>query len=124
MAVGAFQRVDTVQKTLAEIWNGSQWSLVTSPNVPRTRPFDVLASVSCISATACTAVGASIHKTLIESWNGTAWAIVPSPNKVLGTSRNPLEGVSCASAAMCAAVGNYGPNFRGKTLIELGTPPS
>jgi hypothetical protein len=92
------------------------WSVVPSPN----RSGDnQLAGVSCVSATACTAVGSfgrPVH-TLIESWNGTKWSIVPSPNS--GSGHNQLNGVSCVSATACTAVGYFGRSTTGvKTLIE------
>src|SRR5215471_19282558 len=102
-----------VPKTLVERWNGSAWSIVPSPN---RAGVDELQGVSCVSASACTAVGWSAPspksgpssvRTLIETWNGTAWSIVPSPNPRTGTG-NFLFGVSCVTAAFCAAVGSYG----------------
>jgi hypothetical protein len=101
--------------TLIESWNGTGWSVVPSPN-----PSDdsVLKGVSCVSATACTAVGFGNPGTgtLVESWNGTSWSVVPSPNP--GTD-NTLLSVSCASAAACTAAGYYDTNGTGiVTLIE------
>src|SRR5215471_20892255 len=99
-------------KTLVERWNGTAWSIVPSPN---RAGLDELQGVSCVSASACTAVGFSAaspksrfsYRTLIETWNGAAWSIVPSRNP--GTGRgNFLYGVSCVTAAFCAAVGHYG----------------
>ncbi len=56
---------------MIESWDGTSWSVVPSPN-PATD--DGLEGVSCVSATACTAVGrgliSGVSKTLIES--GTA----------------------------------------------------
>ena len=67
-------------KTLVERWNGTSWSIVTSPN-PSGATFAVLSGVSCPSTTSCYAVGESaLDKTLVEHWNGTSWSIVASPN--------------------------------------------
>jgi hypothetical protein len=68
--------------------------------------------VSCVSATACTAVGeyanrAGSVRTLVESWNGTAWSVVPSPNKGTVNDPNDLSWVSCVPASGCTAVGFY-----------------
>jgi hypothetical protein len=99
-------------KTLIESWNGTRWSVVSTPN-PRSSNY--LYGVSCVSATTCTAVGDSLasagDKTLIESWDGTSWSVVPSPTPRINSN---LYGVSCASAAVCTAAGSD----RGKTLIE------
>ncbi len=68
----------------------------------------MLYTVSCSSATACTAVGeydaSSGYMTLVESWNGTTWSIQPSPNPTEAESSS-LKGVSCTSATVCTAVG-------------------
>ena len=77
--------------------------------------------VSCVSASACTAVGddgqGPFRKTLVESWNGTRWSVVPSPNPA--KSHNYLFAVSCVSASACTATGTHGNRdpFRG-ALVE------
>jgi hypothetical protein len=77
--------------TLIESWDGSTWSVVPSPNRGNP-PADDLGGVSCVSPTACTAVGSSgnrTSKTLVESMNGI-------PPKFSG----PAPGqVTCAIAA-------------------------
>lgn len=58
-------------KTLMESWDGTHWSLVSSPS-PASSP--VLNGISCVSPAACTAAGmrfnSGVFQTLIES--GTA----------------------------------------------------
>jgi hypothetical protein len=109
--VGTSYTHTTEPKTLIESWNGSTWAIVPSPNQAAGRlGVNYLDGVSCVSASACTAVGfywtnsRRVPKTLIESWNGTAWTIVPSPSP--GTGSNYLSSVSCTSATACTAVGN------------------
>ena len=52
-------------------------------------------SVSCASATTCTAVGTALGRaTLAESWNGTSWRIEPTPPPT-GSAYSTLDGVSC-----------------------------
>jgi hypothetical protein len=97
-----------MNRTLAEHWNGTSWSIVPTPNVGLGDNF--LQSVVAISPTAVWAVGhyddgAGLHRTLIERWDGTAWTIVPSPN--VGTSSNWLYSVSAGSAKNVWAVGTY-----------------
>jgi hypothetical protein len=111
-AVGTSYTRTTEPKTLIESWNGSTWSIVPSPNPAAGRlGVNYLDGVSCVSASACTAVGFSwtnsrrVPRTLIESWDGTAWTIVPSPSP--GPGSHYLSSVSCISAASCTAVG-YG----------------
>jgi hypothetical protein len=107
-------------QTLIEHWNGTAWSIVTSPNTSATQS-NYLSDVTCASASDCWAVGsyytggvASVSQSLIEHWNGTAWSIVTSPNT---TQDNVLSGVTCTSASDCWAVGDYGDNVS-HTLIE------
>ena len=78
MAVGAQSTSGTQDQytALIEAWDGASWSVVPGPGWSGLQ----LQGVSCVSATACTAVGARKSGTLIESWNGTSWSIVPSPN--------------------------------------------
>jgi hypothetical protein len=107
---------DYSRDTLAESWNGTAWSVVPSPNPAPNGDF--LDGVSCVSATACTAVGSAGRKTLAESWNGTAWSVVPSPPDKSSTGTE-LRAVSCVSATACTAVGDYVQGSSGpKTLAE------
>ena len=94
--------------TLVERWNGSAWTIQSSPNPSGATASD-LNEVSCASASACIAVGYSLNSTgtfqpLAEGWNGTAWSVlsVPAPS---GATSDYLEGVSCASASACTATG-------------------
>ena len=106
-AVGEYQPAAGQSRPLIERWNGTTWSIVTSPN-PAGASFSRLYAVSCISAANCFAVGqqssASVPngRTLIERWNGKAWSIVVSANPAIG---GQLNGVSCTSASFCVAVG-------------------
>ena len=115
-AVGYSNNGSSTQ-TLIELWNGTSWSAVTSPN-PAGSPV-LLYGVSCISSTVCTAVGLSYNgsgdETLIESWNGTSWSIVPSPNV---DSYNFLQGVSCTSSINCTAVGGSSTGSSQQPLAE------
>ncbi len=99
--------------TLVESWNGTAWSVVSTPNPRMTFYGDQLNGVSCISAVSCQAVGVwansnSTWVTLIESWNGSRWSILSSPNR--GTTYDYLNGISCPSTVSCKAVGTYSPN--------------
>jgi hypothetical protein len=107
------------RQTLAERWDGTGWSIQSTPNVPGTD--DRLESVSCLAPAACTAVGLAIKtnasaatdltEALIESWDGTAWkteapAAVGALGRGLSAAGAALSGVSC-SAAACTAVGSF-----------------
>jgi len=106
----AFERSLSNLETLAEQWNGTSWSVVSTPD-PISAPFAVFDGVSCTTTTNCIAVGNTLtvpgrNDTLIEGWNGTAWSIMTSPNPT-GATISQLAGVSCTSATNCVAVGRY-----------------
>jgi hypothetical protein len=109
-------------ETLIEHWNGTSWSIFTSPNTSTTES-NFLSGVTCVSAADCWAVGQYVstsgpNQTLTEHWNGTAWAVVASPN-VEGGDRDFLYAVSCVSSTDCWAAGSYytAANLQ-QTLIE------
>ena len=95
--------------TLIEQWNGSAWSVVTSPNSGTIA--SELYGVACPSVTLCFAVGyynssSSITQTLIEQWGGSSWAVVSSPDSSTSQS-NYLYGVGCNGLSFCFAVGTF-----------------
>ena len=96
--------------TLAEQWNGSAWSVVSSPNGSNAGgASNSLQGVSCVGASFCQAVGhfsdgVNPQRTLIESWDGATWSLAPSPN-VSPTQSDGLSGVDCFSQTTCSAVG-------------------
>jgi uncharacterized repeat protein (TIGR01451 family) len=96
------------KQTLVMSWFGGSWNQVSSPNASAN---DSLSGVSCVNATACTAVGQNSGQTLIETWDGSVWSIVPSPN---ASANDSLDAVSCVSAGACMAVGQS----NGQTLAE------
>ena len=106
--------------TLAEHWNGTEWSIQTSANHEGT--FNELYGVSCSSSTACTAVGvftnsSSNHATLAEQWNGSEWKLQTTVNPS-GNQGALLEADSCASSSACVAVGKY--TTSGGKKVTLG----
>ncbi|HVB23948.1 MAG TPA: hypothetical protein VNG51_18575 [Ktedonobacteraceae bacterium] len=104
-------------ETLVEHWDGTQWSIVSSPNPPGQQvPIDGLQSVATVSANDVWAVGyhqnaKGMLRTLTEHWNGTKWVTVTSPNR--GTGENQLKGiVSVPGTNKVVAVGySYAPDF-------------
>jgi hypothetical protein len=113
--------------TLADSWDGSAWTTQTTPN-PATTQGSSLTSVSCASATSCTAIGQyqsstvpsfGEFQTLAEVWDGTAWSVESTLDP--STGNNVLLGVSCGASQVCTAVGQA-PDQGGveATLIESG----
>ncbi len=111
----------TNDQTLIETWNGSTWTITSSPNTSATED-NYLGGVSCTSSSNCVAVGGSSNgtndQTLIETWNGSTWTITSSPN-TSATQSNDLVGVSCTSSSNCVAVGDYSNGVHAQTLIEM-----
>jgi hypothetical protein len=108
--------------TLAERWNGRQWTIQSTPN-PDTGAYsnNELAGVSCASAHDCVAVGNGGAPPLIEHWNGTRWTVqqapLPAPGRQIDIGL--LSGVSCPSPGTCTAVGRYrNDNAADRTLAE------
>src|ERR1019366_2474209 len=74
LAVGNYTTSGGQAQTLTEKWNGSSWSIVSSPNTSTTQA-NVLSGVGCPSASFCLAVGDYTNsggqaQTLTEKWNG------------------------------------------------------
>ena len=119
MAVGYTGGNGVISQTLTEAWNGSVWSIVSSPNSNELNG-SALNGVSCSTANSCVAVGGpgggSGSQTLIESWNGFSWSIVPSPD---ASGNGDLTSISCVSGDTCVAVGSYyNGSAQEQTLVE------
>jgi hypothetical protein len=105
-AVGQAEDTQTFALTpLVEHWDGSAWSVVSTPSIDS----GVLYAVTALSSTNVWAVGefAGLPETLIEHWDGTAWSVVPSPNVNAGTFVNQLLDIAADSASDIWAVGGY-----------------
>jgi hypothetical protein len=104
IAVGASNPFTPNAVTLAERWNGTQWTIQAIPNP--SQGGGTLNGVSCTSASSCTAVGASNAGTLAERWNGIRWRIQATPSPA-GAQFAALNTVACPSSADCTAAGFY-----------------
>lgn len=110
-AVGLYFTATRGPLTLAEVWNGTAWQRQPTPNIHGAQRND-LATVSCASASSCSAVGEEAAndfappQSLIEHWNGAGWSIQAAPSPA-GPTLSELFGVSCPSASACTAVGLY-----------------
>ncbi len=104
-AVGEFVTSGGLIQTLIEHWNGTSWSVVTSPN-PSSQ--DNLLAAAAVSTNDVWAVGefvapSGVEQALIEHWNGTSWSVVTSPS---AGGSNVLSGVAIISATDIWAVGD------------------
>jgi len=108
--------------TLAESWDGTNWTIETTPN-PIGQRYDGLANLSCAPVgEPCTAVGFSEGATLTEHWDGMNWTIQSTPSPP-NSSQSSFADVSCRAASACTAVGRYldlseGPTGGYVTLAE------
>jgi hypothetical protein len=130
IAVGS-SNIDSEWSTLAEAWNGSNWTIESTQNPGN---LNFLYGVSCTAADACVAVGASDNCStycgLVEVWNGTNWSDQSIPNPS-GVTLAYLNGVSCTASDACEAVGEYyegedtltlAESWNGTTWSEQSTP--
>ena len=109
-----------INQTLIEHWNGTQWSVVSSPS-----PYTSLNSLAGIAAGAANniwAVGYGYSSgtgamTLTEHWNGSSWGVVSSPN--LNPPADSLAAVAVLSTGDSWAVGSHlTPGLIFQTLSE------
>lgn len=110
-AVGDTVNASGAQNTLTEHWNGTQWSVVPSPNPGGAAgaPHSLYA-VAAVSTNDVWAVGSDLNasnvtQTLILHWNGASWSVMKSPN--VGPFANELLAVTAVSTSDVWAVGDY-----------------
>ena len=120
-AVGYYVNSSNVDQTLIEHWNGTSWSIASSPNTGSGN--NILNAVASSSTGDVWAVGtahSNVSQTLIEHWNGSSWSIIPSPNA--GSLGSVLTGVTTVSVNDAWAVGTSlvsgSPFDYAQTLIE------
>lgn len=92
--------------TLAEHWDGTQWSIVDTPSISaQTAQLNSIAAVGSNDVWAAGYARQSsciCEETVIEHWDGTSWTRVSSPNPGVA---NILYGIAAVSAADLWAVG-------------------
>jgi hypothetical protein len=110
-AVGLYG-VQSTNLTLAEHWDGSAWSVESTPN-PKGATFSDLSGVSCPAPTMCLAVGFSILaggskvRPLAELRSGSSTWRLKQPPKPFVAVWAILNTVSCVSPTDCTAVGGF-----------------
>jgi hypothetical protein len=103
-AVGDVAPVSGGTQTLAEHFNGTSWSVVSTPTLNAVFNGVAGAATNDVWAVGNPAVGSSFFdiNTLIEHWDGTTWSVVSSPKLPKGSA---LTGVSAPSSTDVWAVG-------------------
>ena len=125
-AAGYYYNGSNYAQTLIEHYDGSAWSIVSSPNSQSVQD-NLLNAITCVDASHCVAVGYYLtpgveppfvpgtpDQTLVVQYDGTSWTLAKSPNR--STAENALYGVACASADTCSAVGI---DFNGSSYESL-----
>ena len=105
VAVGDYRLKSRDGRPLAELWDGTQWTIQHTARTGDTS--SIFTAVSCPAVNDCIAVGTNNSNTaagvpLAEFWNGTRWAVqtIPAP-----PGSSSMSGVSCAAPDACTAVG-------------------
>ena len=114
-AVGTYLTGSSPYLSFAEYWDGSKWTVQTTPNASGTDTY--LSGVSCPASGTCTAVGyTGTNETLVENLKAGTWTITPGPSPGKGGS---FAGVWCTATTACSAVGQYTTSAGdGRTLAE------
>jgi hypothetical protein len=118
--VGYFVNANYKQKTLIEHFDGTTWSVVSSPS-PGDRQ-NILYGVAAITDNDVWAVGAEqdsagLWHTLSEQWDGKKWSVVPTMDP--GSSGNQFYAVTAVSANSVYATGQQGgTGFPNEVLTE------
>jgi hypothetical protein len=104
-AVGSYGPSGLPPQTLVEHWNGTNWSVVPSPNQVGSyyAVYNELDAVRAVSANDIWAVGTYGNESLTEHWDGSSWSIVSSPN--VQSQQNFLKGVAPVASNDVWAVG-------------------
>jgi hypothetical protein len=121
-AVGDFGEAGGVQRTLAERFDGTTWSVQAMPSpAPPDEP--VLLDVSC-AGLRCMALGSDYTSTgvvpLAETFDGSSWSIVPLAAPA-GFPSFELGGIDCTTSSACVAVGSEYDTTTGTVLALVET---
>src|SRR6516225_3734510 len=125
--------IDT--QPLAEHFNGTSWSVVSTPLVASGGPIPPTAKFYGVAAAASNDVWAvgfrfgpnnpDNGESLIENWNGSSWSVVPSPTSTV--ENTSLKAVAAISPSNVWAVGGNAGNvlvehFDGKNWSVVHSP--
>lgn len=119
-AVGYYYSDQAVAQTLTMHWDGTEWSIVASPNVGERDNF--LYSLTVIGPNDAWAVGdystlggyQYVFKSLALHWNGAAWTVVDTPS--VGSFTNILYGVDASASNDVWAVGLFSGSTGSRSL--------
>jgi hypothetical protein len=102
-----------------QVWNGTAWSIVTSPN-PAGATGAALTGITCPSTTRCLAAGSAFRKNVQQRL---VELLTPARNSLVGVpvpsnaKRSSLSAISCANVNLCFAVGDYHSGTSARPLL-------
>jgi hypothetical protein len=107
-AVGTLTNTGAASQTLIEHWDGTSWSVVSSPSPGSSS--NELRGVSAHASNDVWAVGilsntGGSSQTLVEHWDGTSWSVIPAVN--FGSTLTELFGVTSLAPNNVWAVGDF-----------------
>ncbi|HEV2375041.1 MAG TPA: hypothetical protein VGS19_23135 [Streptosporangiaceae bacterium] len=105
-AVGASSETPSSSQALIEHWDGTTWSVVSSPTL--TGNVNLAGLTAVRSTSQLWASGGTGNATLTEHFDGTSWSVVPSPNAPGSTGGDFLYGTRAVAASNVWAVGSTG----------------
>ncbi len=127
-AVGTYKDNHTVDRTLIEHWNGTQWEIISSPNIGDHK--NVLYDITAISPRDIWAAGYYdagdwVERELFLHWNGDQWSTI-APGDVTSPGRS-IHGLSAISPDNVWAVGvqalpNLIEHWNGKSWQIIPSP--
>jgi hypothetical protein len=118
-AVGYYVNAEYQQRTLVQHYDGTTWSVITSPS-PGAQ--NILYGVAAISDSDVWAVGTQkdtrgVWRTLTEHYDGTAWSVAPAVDA--GSGGNNFYAVTAVSSTSVYATGQQsGSGFPSQVLTE------
>ncbi|HEX4059727.1 MAG TPA: hypothetical protein VHY58_01800 [Streptosporangiaceae bacterium] len=121
LGFGWVQNASDAIVPLAEKWNGTKWTVQSTPNPPGAAD-TLMAGAAAESASDMWLAGgdltvAGTGDAVIEHWNGTAWSVSASPNPS-GATDSQFTGVAAPSATSAWAVGETNPSGSFAVLRE------
>jgi hypothetical protein len=116
-AAGSVNGSKDILQTLVEHWDGSKWSVVSSPNLGS--GWNQLFGIAALSTNDIWAVGSASLQTLTEHWNGTKWSVIPSINPAKFDTSTAATVVPGTSHVWMVGQSSAKLNAHGQTLTEL-----
>jgi hypothetical protein len=96
--------------SLIETWDGSTWTVVSSPVPAEPGQNSELFGVDCYGGSTCIAVGSGQTTSLVLDYQSGQWLVASSPPPPAGTTGVLLGAVSCVANWSCVVAGATGNN--------------